>query len=39
MFMENTIGSMKTDKLKLSDFIDENFFEDIDSFNNNNNIV
>lgn len=28
MFMENTIGSFATDKLKLSDFIDESFFED-----------
>ena len=31
MFMESTIGGkLKTDKLKLSDFIDESFFEDID---------
>jgi hypothetical protein len=28
MFMESTIGSLKTDKLKLSDFIDEAFFDD-----------
>jgi len=31
MFMESTLGPMKTDKLKLSDFIDENFFEDIEA--------
>jgi hypothetical protein len=31
MFMEGTLGSrVKTDKLKLSDFIDESFFEDVD---------
>jgi hypothetical protein len=28
MFMESTIGSLKTDKLKLSDFIDEAFFDE-----------
>lgn len=29
MVMENVIG-IKSDKLKLSDFIDESFFEDIE---------
>ena len=33
--MESTIGGkLKTDKLKLSDFIDESFFEDLDDNNN-----
>ncbi len=30
-------GRLKTDKLKLSDFIDESFFEDIEDNNNGNN--
>ena len=31
MFMEGALGAkVKTDKLKLSDFIDESFFEDVD---------
>lgn len=31
MFMEGALGGrLKTDKLKLSDFIDESFFEDMD---------
>ena len=31
MFMEGALGArLKTDKLKLSDFIDESFFEDMD---------
>ena len=31
MFLEGALGSrLKTDKLKLSDFIDESFFEDCD---------
>jgi hypothetical protein len=29
MFMESALG-LKTDKLKLSDFIDETFFDDAD---------
>ena len=30
MFMEGTLGGkVKTDRLKLSDFIDESFFEEI----------
>ena len=31
MFMEGALGAkVKTDKLMLSDFIDESFFEDVD---------
>jgi len=31
MFLEGALGAkVKTDKLKLSDFIDESFFEDVD---------
>jgi hypothetical protein len=31
MFMEGALGAkVKTGKLKLSDFIDESFFEDVD---------
>jgi hypothetical protein len=30
MFMENAFGKNNTGQLKLSDFIDENFFEDVE---------
>lgn len=31
MFMEGALGGrLKTDKLKLSDFIDESFFDELD---------
>jgi hypothetical protein len=31
IFMDGALGGrVKTDKLKLSDFIDESFFEDVD---------
>jgi len=35
MFMDGALGGrVKTDKLKLSDFIDESFFEDVEMSSN-----